>query len=270
VSKFFLTTDSTPSLNPPSKRKALSHSVPATANSTPVQHARGANQRISLLKRRSLTPYRRHDPPLRTPASSALPFSIDAALSGTISSYSTPVAAKPIPTPSSALFAPSPSVKARKAAPKTWFFAIHEDSPDQEATNLLYHGASVLDISSDDDGASARAKDAAERGKENIPPPDAVPSAASVRPAGAASARRAAHRGISCPDKAAEFEAAAVDAMAEDRVALREMDVRAFWPAGADDEDAPEEPAVQASAAAIAGEAEGILVREDTPERVEL
>jgi hypothetical protein len=267
VSKFFLTTDSkptTPSLNPPSKRKALSHSVPATANSTPVNHVSGANKRISLLKRRSLTPYRRHDPPLRTPAS-ALPFSIDAALSGTISSYSTPVAAKPVPTPSSALFAPSPSAKARKAAPKTWFFAIHEDSPDQEATNLLYHGASVLDISSDDDGASARAKDAAERGKENIPPPDAVSSAA-----GAVSGRRAAHRGISCPDKAAKFEAAAVDAMAEDRVALREMDVRAFWPAGADDEEAPEEPAVRAPAEAAAGEAEGILVREDTPERVEV
>jgi hypothetical protein len=275
VSKFFLTSTPQSSLNPPTKRKAVSYSVPATTNSTPIIHARGSDQRISLLKRRSLTPYRRQDPPLR--ASAAVPFSIDAALSGTISSYSTP-AAKAIPTPSSStLFAtPSPAVKsARKgaAAPTSWFFAIHEDSLDQEATNLLQHGASVLDISSDDDGASTRAKDAAERGKENIPPPDSASSSAATataatitRPA-AASARRGAHRGISCPVKALKYEAAP-DAMLEDRVALREMDVRAFWPAGADKEHVPEEPKVEAPK--DAGEGEGIVVREDTPERVEV
>ena len=267
VSKFILADakSTAPSLNPPSKRKALSHSVPATAASTPAVHARGANQRVSLLKRRSLTPYRRIDAP-RTPAS-ALPFSIDAALSGTISSYSTPVPKAALRTPSSALFAsPSPAVKSRKAAPKTWFFAIHEDSPDQEATNLLYHGASVLDISSDDDGVSARAKDAAERGKENIPPPDLASAAPSARAsAGVASGRRNAHRGISCPAKAAKYEAAAVDEMIEDRVALREMDVRDFWPADAEEEQLPEEPKVGVPEVAVAGE---IVVREDTPERV--
>jgi hypothetical protein len=238
--------------------------VPVTVASTPTTNVRSANQRISLLKRRSMTPYRRIDAP-RTPAS-AVPFSIDAALSGTISSYSpAPKAA----IPSSALFAtPSPSVKSRKAAPKTWFFAIHEDSPDQEATNLLYHGASVLDISSDDDSASALAKDAAVRGKENIPPPDLAPAAPVVR--GTAAGRRAAHRGIACPIKTAKYEAAATiaDDMVEDRVALREMDVRDFWPTGAEDEEeVPEEPKVAVPEEATAG---AIVVREDSPEAAEI
>jgi hypothetical protein len=54
--------------------------------------------------------------------------------------------------------------------PKAWFFEIHEDTPEQEAANLMEHSASVLDISSDDDVESkTRSED---RGKENIPPPD--------------------------------------------------------------------------------------------------
>ena len=125
----------------------------------------------------------------------------------------------------------------------------------------------MLDISSDDDGVSARAKDAAERGKENIPPPDLASSAApSARAsAGVASGRRSAHRGISCPAKASKYGAAAVDEMIEDRVALREMDVRDFWPADAEEEQLPEEPKVGVPEEAVAGE---IVVREDTPERV--
>jgi hypothetical protein len=53
--------------------------------------------------------------------------------------------------------------------PKGWFFEIHEDSPEQEAANLMEHSASVLDISSDDDVETKALNE--ERGKENIPPP---------------------------------------------------------------------------------------------------
>lgn len=54
--------------------------------------------------------------------------------------------------------------------PKSWFFDIHEDSPEQEAANLMEHSASVLDISSDDDGETKRRNEEKEKGKENIPP----------------------------------------------------------------------------------------------------
>lgn len=50
--------------------------------------------------------------------------------------------------------------------PASWFFDIHVDTPDEEASNTMQHFAGRLDIS-DDDEAKARADD---RGKENIPP----------------------------------------------------------------------------------------------------
>ena len=56
--------------------------------------------------------------------------------------------------------------------PKGWFFEIHEDTPEQEAANLMEHSASVLDISSDDDFETKKRNEDLERGKENIPPPD--------------------------------------------------------------------------------------------------
>ena len=54
--------------------------------------------------------------------------------------------------------------------PKTWFFAIHEDTPEQEAANLMEHSAAILDISSDDDVQTKLRNDELEKGKENIPP----------------------------------------------------------------------------------------------------
>jgi hypothetical protein len=105
--------------------------------------------------------------------------------------------------------------------PSNWFFAIHCDTPDQEATNLMEHSASVLDISSDDDCITSRANDALERGKENIPPPEYT-GGMSRRP------RRSAHKGIKCPAKAAAYADKSPDAMVEDRIALREMDVTPF------------------------------------------
>jgi hypothetical protein len=59
--------------------------------------------------------------------------------------------------------------------PKSWFFEIHEDTPEQEAANLMEHSASVLDISSDDDAATKFRNE--DRGKENVPPPDFLAAA---------------------------------------------------------------------------------------------
>ncbi|KAM6518834.1 hypothetical protein FSOLCH5_007597 [Fusarium solani] len=53
----------------------------------------------------------------------------------------------------------------------SWFFEIHEDTPEQEMTNLLQHSTCVLDISSDEESERKRSRDRAEgRDKENIPP----------------------------------------------------------------------------------------------------
>ncbi|EKV10849.1 hypothetical protein PDIG_53370 [Penicillium digitatum PHI26] len=56
---------------------------------------------------------------------------------------------------------PAPAPK----APASWCFEIHEDTEQEEMTNLMQHSTTVLDIS-DDEGKS----DPRTRGKENIPP----------------------------------------------------------------------------------------------------
>jgi hypothetical protein len=55
----------------------------------------------------------------------------------------------------------------------SWFFDIHEDTPEQEMTNLLQHSTCVLDISSDEESESRRLRERAE-GKENVPPVDDI------------------------------------------------------------------------------------------------
>lgn len=82
-----------------------------------------------------------------------LPFSLDTALSGTVTSYGTNTTTKH---------------KLNDTVPKAWRFVIHEDTEDQEMGNLLEHSTCTLDIS--DDESCVRAKN--DRGKENIPPTD--------------------------------------------------------------------------------------------------
>lgn len=241
VSKFTLV-ESKMDTNPIMNRKTLSVSVPTTTNVTPIGHSRGSpnklKHRMHLLGgRRRSTPFKRVNPP-GTATASPLPFSIDAALSGTISSYNPPPSAIPEPISiADASLAPR-NTSISKAAPKSWFFEIHEDTPDQEASNLLQHSASVLDISSDDDAVTSRAKDAMERGKENIPPPEYTgPTRQARREA------PAVHKGIKCAKKAEKYAASQAkkeDEMAEDRKALREMDATVFW------DDASEESAAVA------------------------
>ena len=60
--------------------------------------------------------------------------------------------------------------------PNDWFFDIYEDTPDEEAANLMEHSTLTLDLSSDDE-TGFKGTDHQDRGKENVAPEDDVPSA---------------------------------------------------------------------------------------------
>ncbi|MBE7182107.1 MAG: hypothetical protein INR71_13050, partial [Terriglobus roseus] len=146
-----------------SKRPAaVSLSMPTTTTATPISASRGSprHKRVGLLarsRRASSSPFRRIDPPS---TAGGLPFSIDEALKGSIPGYHAPAPVKPVE-------------HKERHMPKGWFFDIHEDTPEQEAANLMEHSAATLDISSDDDDAARhRRGEDRERGKENVPPPD--------------------------------------------------------------------------------------------------
>ena len=97
------------------------------------------------------SPFTRINPPTFSAGGSqtSQPFSIDAALAGTV---------------------PALALKS-KSGPRTrgWHFDIHEDTPDEEMANLMEHSTCTLDISDDEAGSPFKGdKD----NKENIPPID--------------------------------------------------------------------------------------------------
>lgn len=114
--------------------------------------------------------------------------------------------------------------------PKSWFFDIHVDSPEEEAANMMEHSASILDISSDDDSSERRRKLEAEKGKENVPPPDWT---GPVR--AAARAAETVHRGVCDEGKRKAMAAEKTESMEEDRKALMEMEAKDFYPEGLDE-----------------------------------
>ena len=128
---------------PGTKRRAEPSSAPAPAGRSPK------NKRTGILSRRRMTtsPYTRVDPPSSSAGESTngLPFSIDAALAGTVPKY-----------------------KSKSTHGKGWQFDIHEDTRDDEMANLLGHSTRTLDISDDESSSSKGDKD----NKENIPPLD--------------------------------------------------------------------------------------------------
>ncbi len=145
---------------------------PSGASSAPAGRS-PKHKRIGILSknRTSLSSYKGINPPSfgmsKSRSTSSLLFSIDAALSGTISSY----------TPSTNTSVKPMASILEQSQPKGWFFEIHEDTPDEEAGIIMEHSTCILDISSDDEEGLSRKKDG--RGKENIPPPDyATPSMA--------------------------------------------------------------------------------------------
>ncbi|RDA84239.1 hypothetical protein CP532_2119 [Ophiocordyceps camponoti-leonardi (nom. inval.)] len=166
------------------------------AKSTPLsapagRSPTGRGKRSGLLSNRRR--YTRLDPPAFRLGSSSAPFSLDAAVKGTISSYSA--------RPSKPLL---PETKS------SWHFDIHEDTPEQEMTNLLQHGTCILDISSDEENERKARRDSDEgRNKENIAPADDI-SQTSVR-----------HSDDMPLDK--------------ERIALGEMNTADFYPKGCDE-----------------------------------
>lgn len=92
-----------------------------------------------------------------------LPFSIDAALSGTVPSY------RPSPLQSKVI-QPHEFCTLEEAMPKGWMFDIYEESEDIQMQNVVFHQACNLDISDDESLAKVKA----DRGKENIPPGDVL------------------------------------------------------------------------------------------------
>ncbi|KAJ4251915.1 hypothetical protein NW762_011215 [Fusarium torreyae] len=162
-------------ISPTKPRRTLQPKSPATklsagiSKSSPIYSPAGRSPTrskrsgIASSRRRTVGPYTRVDPP-SLGLGSAAPFSLDAALKGTIPGYG----AKPAPKESLAPLH-EPDMKA------SWFFDIHEDTPEQEMSNLLQHSTSTLDISSDEESQRKANRDRAEgRDKENVPPPDDI------------------------------------------------------------------------------------------------
>ena len=160
-------------LQPRSPASKLNTSVTSPSLTAPAGRSptRGS-KRIGILSKRRTT---RVAPPvfgLGSGAESATPFSLDAALKGTISNYagrSSSSLSSSLAAGSSARLHDGPETKT------SWFFDIHEDTPEQEMTNLLQHSTCTLDISSDEESEQRARRERAEgRDKENIPPADDI------------------------------------------------------------------------------------------------
>ncbi|KAF1346298.1 hypothetical protein BDV97DRAFT_424315 [Delphinella strobiligena] len=158
---------------PTSCSKANTSSPRAPLSSSPrapltAPAGRSPKQRRDMHNRRLSAPFTRVDPPefsLRASSpstKSALPFSLDAALAGTMA---TPITSKPATL--------SPEIKTiEESMPSNWFFDIYEDTPEEEAANLMEHSTLTLDLSSDDESTECDGED---MGKENVAPEDYVP-----------------------------------------------------------------------------------------------
>ena len=144
-------------LTTPTRANMSSPRAPMTAPAgrSPKRKAAGGIQK----SRRISAPFSRVDPPFASRTiGSALPFSLDAAIHGSLNTSSAPVAA---PTPR------SHEATIQESMPKNWFFEIYEDTAEEEAANLMEHSTLTLDLSSDDESAT---KERDDRGKENTPP----------------------------------------------------------------------------------------------------
>ncbi|RDW88337.1 hypothetical protein BP6252_00369 [Coleophoma cylindrospora] len=234
VSQFFLTPTATSTSSPlkPVKtdRPMLQARAPApklntaVSKSTPLSAPAGRSptrKRIGILnRRRTGSPFMRVDPP-KFSQSTGLNFSIDAALSGTIPSYSARQA-KAAP-------ATLPVTLHEPVAKDSWFFEIHEDTEEELATNLMEHSTCTLDISSDEESA-ARLKD--ERGKENVPPMDDISQTSTASTTASASMSKSRQQ--------KNFDEGAIEL---DRSPLGEMLAEDFYAEGCDKESVAVVPA---------------------------
>ncbi|KIM99470.1 hypothetical protein OIDMADRAFT_104515 [Oidiodendron maius Zn] len=199
-------------------------STSSITKSSPLSAPAGRSptrKRVGILnRRRTASPFTRIDPPKFSSSSTGgLGFSIDAALSGTIPSYAARHRReKEVP------------VSVHQAEVKdSWFFDIHEDTPDEEATNLMEHSTCTLDISSDEESA-ARMRD--ERGKENVPPLDDVSQTRGSVVSEPTGTSGADHKTRSSRRRR-DLDAGAIEI---DRSPLGEMPAEDFYAEGCDEE----------------------------------
>ncbi|KAI1487799.1 hypothetical protein F5X96DRAFT_672287 [Biscogniauxia mediterranea] len=214
-------------LNPKSPASKHGSSITkSTPLSAPAGRSPTRGKRSGILsRRRTATSYSRVDPPtFGLSSSSPAPFSLDAALKGTIPSYASRSSSKASSSSSSKRVSSSSSSSKsvdfsslhEPEMKSSWFFDIHEDTPEQEMTNLLQHSTCVLDISSDEESETRRQRERAE-GKENVPPADDVSQTTS------SSRSRARH---------ADVDAMIVE---KERCPLGEMDVKEYYSEGCDE-----------------------------------
>lgn len=230
---------------------SISRSSPlsAPAGRSPTRSRRSGI--LSNTRRRTTAgSYSRIDPP-HFNLGAAAPFSLDAALKGTIPSYAARTSASSLSARASVETPAEPSSSSgsfdlgRAEMKASWFFDIHEDTPEQEMTNLLQHGTCTLDISSDEESEQRATRERAEgRDKENIPPADDISQT---------SRRAAARRGATEDDMQIEKE----------RLALADLDASEYYATGCDaasviivpgdedDNDVVEKNVVTAEAASV-------------------
>jgi len=223
---------SRPMLQPRSPAPKINTAAAAAATLSPPAGRSPTRKRIGILnKRRTASSFTRVDPPKFSvgPVADA-PFSIAAALSGTIPSYGARQASA---SKSSSSIPRSMLEPERKSS---WFFDIHEDTPEERMTNLMEHSTCTLDISSDEE-TEARRRD--ERGKENVPPLDDVsqtqarlPNASSMpRPYGCISDAKAHARSMR---RRKEIEEGAIEI---DRSPLGDLEAEEFYAEGCTSSD---------------------------------
>ncbi|PHH51831.1 hypothetical protein CFIMG_001877RA [Ceratocystis fimbriata CBS 114723] len=210
-------------LNAPLKSSPLS--PPAGRSPTRSLKRSGLSTIHHPHHRRATSSYSRIGSPLSSRASvKAAPFSLDAALKGTIPGFTglAKSKSKPISSPLSSIVTnPTPATQTLSAIylreyKPSWDFVIHEDTPQEHATNMLQHSTCVLDLSSDDETKTRADKDHAEgRDKENVPPPD---------DASQTSSSQAAAR--------ANEDAMIIE---QKRTALADLDVTEFYAEGCDE-----------------------------------
>ncbi|CAK7216931.1 hypothetical protein SCUCBS95973_002980 [Sporothrix curviconia] len=165
----------------PIRSPMTASSLPSSLTSTPSFSSLAGRSPIRASRRGGLLTSKRRASSGLARASSAssnfgasAPFSLDAALKGTLSSFDARLAASALPTTS--LLDETTGLDA------SWEFTIHEDTPEQEMTNLLQHSTCVLDISSDEESEQKAKRERAEgRDKENIPPPNDVSQTSTAR-----------------------------------------------------------------------------------------
>ncbi|OQO14086.1 hypothetical protein B0A48_00962 [Cryoendolithus antarcticus] len=154
VKPFAFVLKPTTSMLPPPARLAtpLRASVPSPRAPLTAPAGRPPKRKMAT-NRRISAPFTRIDPPFSTSGASTLPFSLDAALKGTL------------PTSTSAM--PELGATIQESKRSDLFFEIYEDTPEEEAAILMEHSTLTLDLSSDDEAKQAARSD---RGKENTPP----------------------------------------------------------------------------------------------------